>query len=221
MKRIIDVVLGALLALAATPVVLLLAIGTAITFRAWPFFVQRRVGEGGRLFPFPKLRTLPPGTPRYATKDALPDVVVPRFADFLRRSHLDELPQLFLVPVGWMSLVGPRPKMPDEYEPVNPVYGEIRQTVPQGCTCLWQIGRDTEFLPSEAPEYDTFYVAHKGWRLDAVILWWTALSMVGLGRAHGLDDVPRWARRGSHQADHLKEPHIDIELALSAIEASS
>src|SRR5207248_607570 len=133
-KRVIDVVLGGVLSLLALPVLLVLALGTAIAFRAWPFFVQRRVGEGGDLFPMVKLRTLPPGAPKYATKHALPEMRVPAFADFLRRTHLDELPQLLLVPLGWMSLVGPRPKMPDEFEPVDPRYGRTRLTVPQGCT---------------------------------------------------------------------------------------
>jgi lipopolysaccharide/colanic/teichoic acid biosynthesis glycosyltransferase len=188
-------VLGTLLALALLPVMVVLAVVLAIIFRGSPLFVHERVGERGRPIRFVKLRSMPRETPKYATQDKVEDIDIPRFARFLRRTHLDELPQLFLVPFGRLSLVGPRPAMPEEYEPVDADYRDVRLTVPQGCTGLWQIGRHTDRLPSHAPEYDFFYVDHTSVRLDLLILWWTALRMVGLGQARSLDDIPSWARR--------------------------
>lgn len=193
-KRALDVTLGALLALLLVPLMVVLAVVVGITFRAWPLFVHERIGEGGRRIRFVKLRSMPPTAPKYATYEKL-NVEIPRFGQFLRRTHLDELPQLFLVPFGYLSLVGPRPAMPEEYEPVDAGYREMRLTVPQGCTGLWQVGQHTDGLPSDTPEYDSFYVEHASVRLDLVVLWWTGLLMLGIGRGRSLDDVPAWALR--------------------------
>jgi len=180
---------------AAVPVIVVAAVGVLVAFGTWPFFVQERIGAGGRLLRFPKLRTLPPETPAYTLKRDLDTASLPWLARALRRSHLDELPQLFLVLGGQLSLVGPRPKMPDEAEPVPSRYGMVRASVPQGCTGLWQISRASHLLPHEAPEFDFFYVSNRGLRLDCWILWRTALVVTGLGRRVDLHDVPMWCRR--------------------------
>lgn len=137
-------------------------------------------------------------TPRYALKsNTNPPDSSSRLARFLRRTHLDELPQLLLVPFGTMSLVGPRPKMPDAYEPVDPGYRATRLRVRQGCTGLWQIGPDTDRLPDEAPEYDAFYVEQATLRLDLWILWRTVLCMTKIGRPVPLERIPQWLLRAS------------------------
>lgn len=192
-KRAFDVVLGAVLALVALPLILGFAIALAISLRAWPFFLQERIGQHGRAFKIIKLRTLPTHTPRYALKDSMDFGALPAVARFLRRTHLDELPQLFCVVAGRMSLVGPRPKMPDEHEPVDPAYAAVRQSVKQGCTGLWQIGRDADGLPHEAPEYDLFYVHNRSIWLDLWILLQTVLVVSRLSRGASLASVPRWA----------------------------
>ena len=192
-KRVFDLVVGAVLALVALPLILGFAIALAITLRAWPFFLQERIGQHGRHFKILKLRTLPPSMPKYALKDSLDFSTLPTVAQFLRRTHLDELPQLFCVVAGRLSLVGPRPKMPDEHEPVDATYAAVRQSVRQGCTGLWQIGRDADGLPHEAPEYDYFYVEHKSLWLDLWILFQTVLVVGGLRRGTSLDSVPAWA----------------------------
>jgi lipopolysaccharide/colanic/teichoic acid biosynthesis glycosyltransferase len=195
-KRVFDVLVGTLLCLLVMPVVLLLAAGVCLSLRTWrPFFIQDRIGLQGRRIRIPKLRTLPLDCPRYALKASLADIPVPRFTALLRRTHLDEMPQLLLVPFGNLSLVGPRPKMPDEFEPVDPVYGRARVQVPQGCTGLWQIGPDSLYQPEISPQYDAFYLEHASLRLDLWIFWRTALLILHLGPQVGLDRVPRWARR--------------------------
>lgn len=196
-KRCFDIGVGAILAILAAPVVAVLAFGVALELRTWPLFLQTRIGRHGREFGFLKLRTLPRSTPRYVLKDDLDVATLPPFVRFLRRSHLDELPQLFLVPFGRISLVGPRPKMPDDVEPVDPAYRAARIQVPQGCTGLWQIGRDSQALPHDAPHYDLFYVRYRTLRLDAGVLWRTALLMLGIGKPVSLDHVPRWSLAGT------------------------
>jgi len=196
LKRLLDVVLGTLLGLLALPVIVVLAVCVAVTLREWPLFVQHRIGKDGRMFSFPKLRTLPKHVPKYALKYEW-DIDLGRFAQFLRRRHLDELPQLLVVPLGWMSLVGPRPKLPDFVEPVPDGYNWIRTSISQGCTGLWQIGPHTHRLPGESPEYDFFYIENMSVRLDLWILWRTALTMIGLARRPvGLMDIPAWTQRG-------------------------
>ena len=192
-KRVFDVAVGAVLALVAVPLIVGFAIVLAVTLRAWPFFLQERVGQHGRHFKILKLRTLPPSMPRYALKDSLDFSTLPAVARFLRRTHLDELPQLFCVLSGRLSLVGPRPKMPDSHEPVDPTYAAIRQSVKQGCTGLWQIGRDADGLPHEAPEYDYFYIENQSIWLDLWILCQTVLVVSRLSRGTSLASVPRWA----------------------------
>ena len=182
-KRAFDVVVGSVLALLALPVIVGLALVLTATFRAWPFFVQDRIGFGGRHFRMVKLRTLRPGTDPYALKGDLPAGAAPALGRVLRRWHLDELPQLLLVPFGRLSLVGPRPKMPDRFEPVDPAYAERRVQVPQGCTGLWQVSPHSDDLPSASPGYDLYYVDHASLRLDVWILWRTALLMAGVAKA--------------------------------------
>ena len=195
-KRFFDVAFGAVLALLALPFILGFAIALAVTLRAWPFFMQERIGQHGRHFKILKLRTLPANTPKYALKDSLDFSTLPAVARFLRRSHLDELPQLFCVVAGRLSLVGPRPKMPDAHEPVDAAYAAVRQSVRQGCTGLWQIGRDADGLPHEAPEYDFFYIENRTILMDIWILWHTVLVVTGISKGVGLEAAPRWALAG-------------------------
>ena len=194
-KRTFDIVIGVILAILTLPFVLILAMISTLVLREWPFFTQVRVGRRGKSIPFIKIRTLPSArVGAYVLKhDWQPDEI-PRMMAAIRRLHLDEIPQLWLVVMGHLSLVGPRPKMPDDVEPVPQDYNDARVLVPQGCTCLWQIGEDTDRLPSQVPQYDYFYLLHGGLRLDLWILFWTAAQMVGLGGPKTIQDVPTWAR---------------------------
>jgi lipopolysaccharide/colanic/teichoic acid biosynthesis glycosyltransferase len=210
MKRAVDVVAGCVLGVLALPAIALMALVTAIELRAWPFFIQDRVGRDGRLFRFVKLRTLPPSAPAYADKYALQTVSIRRFPGYLREHHLDELPQLFLVIIGRMSLVGPRPEMPNLHRKFDSQFAMERTAVRPGCTGLWQIGTRCEGLIGEAPEFDRFYVRNVSWRLDAWILWRTIRNFFPGRRLLSLDDVPRWAPQRPSVVD--LEPRV-VELA--------
>lgn len=190
-KRAVDVVIGSALLLACLPVIALLALAVAVELRTTPLFVHRRVGQHGRAIAFPKLRTLPPATPRYALKDGTTFQLSP-LRRTLRRTHLDELPQLLLVVTGRLSLVGPRPRMPESHEPVDPGYTAMREVVPQGCTGLWQISAHQHLLPGAHPEYDAAYVASPSLLVDAWILLRTAGVITGLAPRVRLDDLPAW-----------------------------
>ncbi len=190
-KRVLDLVLGSALAVLAVPIIAVLAVGVAWSLRCSPFFAQQRVGRDGRTFRFWKLRTLPKSAPAYADKYAIKTVETPRFAQFLRSTHLDELPQLFLVVLGRMSLVGPRPEMPQLHAGADERFARTRTSVRPGCAGLWQASVDQHRLIWDAPEYDLFYLRHAGVRLDLWILWRTAVLIAGFGRHLTLAEVPR------------------------------
>jgi lipopolysaccharide/colanic/teichoic acid biosynthesis glycosyltransferase len=213
-KRVLDIVGGSVLAAVALPAILLLAIGCAVSLRSWPFFVQRRVGKDGREFRLPKLRTLPRSTPKNADKYQISGTPIPRFCRLLRRLHIDELPQLLVVPLGRMSLVGPRPEMPGLLSRYPSDFAALRSRVRPGCTGLWQVSTASGLLIYEAPEYDIEYVHNAGWRLDTWVLFQTVRMWVrGTGSVE-LDDVPAWALpRGRVTA---REPVTEIDLRVDA-----
>ena len=195
MKRAIDIMLSAVLLVVALPVVVACAIGCALALRTWPFFAQHRIGRNGRAFWIPKLRTLPPSTPRYADKYAIDGIDIPRFPRMLRRFHLDELPQLILVLTGRMSLVGPRPEMPTLHRQLDPAFAAARTSVLPGCTGLWQVSVGVESLIAESPEFDTWYLAHRSLRLDGWILWRTLRNALCRRPLITLADIPAWVAR--------------------------
>lgn len=194
MKRVVDVSLGIVLATVALPVILVTAVASAVMFRAWPFFVQHRVGRDGETFRFVKLRTLPPDAPRYADKYTVGRLQLPRLATAFRRYKVDELPQLLLVPLGRMSLVGPRPEMPSLHPILETRFATARTHVRPGCTGLWQISDRCHLLIGESPEFDEFYLRYHCLRLDVWILVRTIGVLLG-ARQITLADVPTWAVR--------------------------
>lgn len=180
LKRAFDLMAGVVLSILTAPIVALLAVGSAVSFRAWPLFVQERLGRDGRSFRFVKLRSLPVATRPDEDKYALAEVTTTRWGRFIRSTHLDELPQCWLVVTGRMSLIGPRPEMPTLAATFDPVFVEERLAVRPGITGPWQVSTAVSGLIGEAPEYDRFYLAHAGPRLDAWISLRTLGGFVGL-----------------------------------------
>ncbi len=197
-RRLLDVVVGTVLALATLPLVVILAAGSAAVLGTWPFFAQIRIGRHQRPIRIYKIRTLPREAPAEADKYHIAATVpIPRLCRALRRLHLDELPQLWLVPVGRLSLVGPRPEMLTLHRTFDPDFAALRTSVRPGCSGLWQISDRAAHLIREAPEDDRLYVAHASLRLDLWILWRTARAVAGSRRPVTLDEIPGWALVGA------------------------
>ncbi|CAL9406614.1 exopolysaccharide biosynthesis polyprenyl glycosylphosphotransferase [Streptomyces sp. DH-12] len=182
--------LGALILLVAfAPLLLLVALLVATDSRGGVFYRQRRVGKDGREFTIWKFRTMIPGADRArAALDGLNegagplfkmrrDPRVTRVGAVLRRYSLDELPQLFNVLTGSMSLVGPRPPLPEECAAYGP---DIRRRlkVKPGLTGLWQISGRSDLSWEEAVRLDLRYVEDWSLALDTVILWKTLRAVV-------------------------------------------
>jgi lipopolysaccharide/colanic/teichoic acid biosynthesis glycosyltransferase len=181
--------------------VLVLAAVLVVVHGTTPFFVHERIGWRGRRVMVPKLRTLVPWHDPYADKTAVAIVGRSRLTAFLRETHLDELPQLFLVPIGRMSLVGPRPRMAVEAAACRDhEFDELRTTVLPGCTGLWQISDAQRGRVSDRPEYDRLYVEQRTVRLDLWIVWRTIAQALGAAPIV-IDDVPRWALRAPAHAE--------------------
>ncbi len=186
-KALLDLVLGTLLCLPVLPVVLLAAALVKLTSRGPAFYTQTRVGRGGRPFVIYKLRTMIhncesltgprwclPGDPRVTPVGRL-----------LRRSHLDELPQILNVLRGEMSLVGPRPERPEflpDLERELPAYS-LRLAVRPGVTGLAQVQLppDTDLGSVRRKlAHDLYYVRHLSPWLDLRLLLCTALYALGV-----------------------------------------
>jgi len=168
-KRIVDLLLGSLVLLAALPVIAFAALAIVFVDRGAPFYSQVRVGLNGRRFRMFKLRTMVRGAhdmrddllhlneadgPVFKIKN---DPRLHRLGPFLRRTSIDELPNLLNVLRGEMSLVGPRPPIPSEVEHYTP-YAMRRLTVMPGITCLWQINGRSSVSFDEWMRLDNQYI---------------------------------------------------------------
>jgi lipopolysaccharide/colanic/teichoic acid biosynthesis glycosyltransferase len=191
-KRALDLSIAIPAALITLPITLCLAAVSWYKYREAPFFRQPRIGHGGGEFTFWKVRTLPRLAPETADKYQLQALDLPRFAQLLRNRHLDELPQLWLVIAGKMSLVGPRPEMPTLSASFDQSFVAERVSVKPGCTGLWQVSVASRGLIGEAGEWDMHYVAHSTLRLDLWIMFRTVLMMTRLREVEQLGDIPRW-----------------------------
>ncbi len=169
-KRCFDLVAASLLILMLSPILAAIALIVKLTSKGPVFFIQKRVGQKGRRFLFYKFRSMKVDSPVYAVtpKDKLDPRITP-IGRFLRRSSLDELPQLFNVIKGEMSLVGPRPEMPFIVDHYNELHKQ-RLNVKPGITGLWQISADRKIAIHENMDYDMYYINNQSFLLDIVIL---------------------------------------------------
>ncbi len=181
-KRIFDIMASAILLIALSPLLLGLALIVKLTSKGPVFFVQKRVGKNGRKFRFYKFRSMYVDSPIYAfTPQDGHDTRITPIGRFLRRSSLDELPQLWNVLTGSMSLVGPRPEMPFIVQQYNELQRQ-RLNVKPGITGLWQISADRKNAIHENMDYDIYYINNQSLLLDLVILLRTVFSCIrGIG----------------------------------------
>lgn len=169
-KRVVDII-GSLLFLALlAPLFLLIALLVQLDSPGPAFFIQRRVGRNGGLFNIYKFRSMYSDTPQYDFSPVdIRDRRITRIGRFLRRTSLDELPQLINVLRGDMSLVGPRPEMPFIVQHYNSRQRRRLEVTP-GITGLWQLSADRSFQIHENIHYDLYYIRHRTFFMDVSIL---------------------------------------------------
>ncbi len=188
-KRALDLLFGSLIFLVALPVVAIAAILVKIDSPGPIFHRAVRVGRGGRKFTFLKLRSMQKNAEELrallihrneASGPAFKltnDPRVTRVGRLLRKTSLDELPQLWHVVQGHMSLVGPRPPFPEEVERYEP-WMLRRLEVRPGLTCLWQISGRSDLSFEEWMRLDLEYVDRVSPALDAKILLLTIPAVI-------------------------------------------
>lgn len=169
-KRIVDIVASAALLALLAPLFILIAILIRLDSPGPTFFVQERVGRNGALFNIFKFRSMYTSAPRYAASPSSShDPRITRVGRLLRRTSLDELPQLINVFLGAMSLVGPRPEMPFIVERYDARQRRRLQIAP-GITGLWQLSADRSFPIHLNIQYDLYYIRNRGFFVDIAIL---------------------------------------------------
>jgi len=169
-KKNFDMAATITLLILFSPLFALIAVLIKADSKGPVFFKQERVGIYGTLFKMYKFRSMYTETDPYSINPTeKSDVRVTKIGRFLRRSSLDELPQLINVVKGEMALVGPRPEM----EFIVKEYGELhreRLKVKPGITGLWQLSGDRKVAIHENMEYDLYYVRNWSFFLDTAIL---------------------------------------------------
>ena len=192
-KRLFDIVCSvAGIVLLMLPILIVALIIVIDSPGASPIYIQERVGKNGRKFKFYKFRSMVPDAdkmldslleknemegPAFKMKD---DPRITRFGRFIRKTSIDELPQLLNVLKGDMSLVGPRPPLPREVE----MYTENqfrRLDITPGITCFWQIQPQRNSLSfDEWLALDLKYISERSFKTDLVILFKTFGAVCGL-----------------------------------------
>ena len=174
-KRLCDLLGSAVLTVLGSPLLLLIALVIKIDSRGTILFRQQRVGRNGKQFSMYKFRTMHANAAPYDySPDSPGDPRITRMGKFLRRTSLDELPQLFNVLGGDMSLVGPRPEMAFIVEHYTERQRQ-RLEVKPGITGLWQLSGDRVFQIHENVEYDLYYIQHRNFFMDLAILLHTSV----------------------------------------------
>lgn len=188
-KRLIDLAISIVMIIACIPLWIIIPILIKRDSEGPAFYVQERVGKNGRLFPMYKFRTMVVGAdkmqaevmhlnemdgPVFKIKD---DPRLTKVGKLLRRTSLDELPQLFNVLAGHMSLVGPRPPIMSEVIKYRP-WQRKRLCVIPGVTCLWQVTGRNEIKFDEWMKLDMQYIDNWSLTLDFKILFMTIKAVI-------------------------------------------
>ena len=192
-RRTQDVILSLMALLVLWPMMLIVALIIVLDSPgAGPVFAQTRIGRDGKPFRFYKFRTMRPNAeaelnqllkynemegPVFKIRE---DPRITRVGKFLRKASIDELPQLWNVLKGDMSLVGPRPGIPREVEQYDD-YARQRLIVTPGLTCLWQIQPNRNSLTfDEWMALDVQYIEHRSLKNDWKIIWATFGAVIGM-----------------------------------------
>lgn len=183
-KRAFDI-LAALAALVVLAIpIALVAIAVRLTSHGPVLYWSDRVGRGNRTFRMPKFRTMRIDTPVVATHLlASPEKWLTPIGSFLRRSSLDELPQLWSILVGHMSLVGPRPALHNQHDLIGLRTQRGVHLLRPGLTGWAQVnGRDELTIPQKV-ELDAHYLRHRSFAFDLKII---AMTIVKVARREGV-----------------------------------
>ncbi|USD17448.1 sugar transferase [Priestia megaterium] len=172
-KRMFDIVISFMALMVLLPVILLFALIVMIETPGSPFFLQERLGQSRRPFTIMKLRSMYSDAEKNGAQWAVKnDSRVTKVGKLIRQTRIDELPQLWNVLKGDMSIVGPRPERAvfiEEFQKTLPAFSQ-RLAVKPGLTGWAQINGGYELTPAEKLELDLYYIQHTNIRFDVKIM---------------------------------------------------
>ncbi|MEK6745421.1 MAG: sugar transferase [Pseudomonadota bacterium] len=181
-KRILDIAISFSILLLTFPLLLLLMLLVALETVGSPLFLQTRVGKNCNQFTLIKLRSMVKNAAELGSfQTAAGDARITRVGRFLRMTSLDELPQMWNVLVGDMSLVGPRPETPAQEALYTENDWQLRHRVKPGITGLAQVNGRSNLSPEERLRFDLEYAANCNFQMDMQIVAKT-LKVVFTGR---------------------------------------
>jgi len=179
MKRLFDFLSALIIVVIIIAPSLIIALLIKITSKGSILFWSKRIGVNNKIFLMPKFRTMKQNTPDVAThllKD--PDQFLTSMGPFLRRTSLDEIPQLYSVLLGDMSLVGPRPALFNQEDLINLRTEKGIHKLKPGITGWAQVnGRDEITIP-EKVSLEEEYLDKMSWKMDMYILWLTFVKVL-------------------------------------------
>ena len=186
-RRIVDRLTAGMLLILFAPVIALSMVAIRLTSAGPALYLQKRVGCGGKVFTIVKLRTMTVNCerntgPRWSTPG---DTRITRLGKILRTLHMDELPQLWNVLCGEMSMIGPRPERPEICKELrNFIIGyDLRHAVKPGITGFAQVHLPPDSCVQSVRNkiaYDRYYMTHRTWWLDFRVLMWTGMKLCQL-----------------------------------------
>ena len=194
-KRIIDIIGAGLGLILLSPIIAIVACAVKVTSKGPIFFSQKRVGKNGELFEMYKFRSMVVNAeelkenledqnemsgPMFKIKD---DPRVTKVGKFIRKTSIDELPQLWNVLKGDMSLVGPRPSLPKEVEQFDNWMFK-RLSVRPGLTCYWQVSGRNNIDFEDWMKLDVKYVEERNLWIDIKLIFKTVFVLFGDKNAH-------------------------------------
>jgi lipopolysaccharide/colanic/teichoic acid biosynthesis glycosyltransferase len=179
LKRALDVVAAVVLLIAGSPVLLTIALLIYLEDWQMPIYAQRRAGRHHQPFVMYKFRSMKVGTPSISTEDMQQLKLEPytRLGRFLRRTSLDELPQLWNVLLGQMSFIGPRPALLTQTPVLEARVRDGVDDLLPGLTGLAQVSGRDDLSDGEKVRLDALYLAHFGLRQDWDVLVKTVLAV--------------------------------------------
>ncbi|WP_305068221.1 sugar transferase [Longitalea luteola] len=176
MKRFIDLIVGLAAFCLLLPLILVVTILLFFANEGKPFFVQPRPGKNGRIFKLVKFKTM--NDKKDAAGNLLPDAErLTAVGGFIRRTSLDEIPQLINVIKGEMSLIGPRPLLV-EYLPLYNDIQKRRHEMRPGITGWAQVNGRNAISWKQKFDFDVWYVDNVGLMLDCKIIFFTIMKVV-------------------------------------------
>lgn len=176
LKRGIDILASLSVIVITSPLLLFIMLIILMQDFKNPIFKQSRIGKGGKEFTFYKFRSMPVGTPNVESSQREQIKITP-FGKLLRRTNLDELPQLYSILIGDMSLIGPRPPIPSQVQLIDLRRSNGSLDLKPGLTGWAQVNSYDNMPDSVKANYDEFYFKNRSFKLDTIIVLKTLLYL--------------------------------------------